>query len=146
MRTILRLESLSPSLAEAYRQANDDRQRRTTLAMCLFAVEQAGLRSEEVDAALALLRRDVPASGDLQEKLLRLAAQLDERYFELSDNTENITPEASVMFQKSRAAEALALALSPNGKQRHEAIYEAIYASNDPEQGMQVAEAILRAK
>jgi hypothetical protein len=146
MRTILRLESLSPSLAEAYRQANDDRRRRATLAMCLFAVEQAALRTDEVDAALALLRRDVPASGDLQEKLLRLAAQLDERYFELSDNTENITPEASVMFQKSRAAEALALALSPDAEQLHEAIYEAIYASNDPEEATKAAEAILRAK
>lgn len=146
MRTISRLESLSPSLAEAYRQANDDRQRRAALAMCLFAVEQADLRSGELDAALAQLRREVPRSRDMQEKLLRLAAQLDEQYFELSDNTDNITPEASVMFQKARAAEALALALSPNGEQFHEAIYEAIYASNDPEEATQAAEALLRAK
>jgi hypothetical protein len=39
----------------------------------------------------------------MQEKLFRLAAQLDERYFELSDNTDNITPEASLMFQKSKS-------------------------------------------
>jgi hypothetical protein len=146
MRTVSRLESLSPSWAEAYRQANDGRRRRAALAMCLFAVEQAGLRNDEVDAALALLHREAPGSGDMQEKLLRLAAQLDERYFELSDNTENITPEASVMFQKARAAEALALALSPNGERLDEAIYEAIYASGDPEEATRTADAILRAK
>jgi hypothetical protein len=124
MQTLSRLETLSPSLAEAYRQANDDRRRRAALTMCLFAVEQAALRTEEVDAALALLRRGVPAPRDMQEKLLRLAAQLDERYFSLSDNTENITPEALAMFQKARAAEALALALSPNAEQLPERLAE----------------------
>lgn len=146
MRTVSPLEYLSPSLAEAYRQAVDDRRRRAALAMCVLAVEQSGLQSGEVDAALALLRRDAPATGDIQEKLRRLAEQLDERYFELSDNTENITPEASVMFQKARAAEALVLALSPNGEQLHEAIYEAIYASNEPDEATQAAEAMLGAK
>jgi hypothetical protein len=146
MQTPSCLEILSPSLAEAYRQANDDRRRHAALAMCVFAVEQSGLQSGEVDDALALLRRDVPGPGDMQEKLRRLAEHLDERYFELSDNTENITPEASVMFQKARAAEALALALSPNGEQFHEAIYEAIYASSDPDEATRAAEAMLRAK
>ena len=146
MRTVSRLESLSPSLAEAYRQANHDRRRRAALAMCLFAVEQVGLRSGEVDDAIALLRRQVPGSRDMQEKLLRLATQLDERYFELSANTEAITPEASVMFQKARAAEALALALSPSGEQLDEAIYEAMYASNDLDEATQAAEAMLKAK
>ena len=82
----------------------------------------------------------------MQEKLLRLAAQLDERYFSLSDNTENITPEAFVMFQKARAAEALALALSPDTEQLPEAIYEAISASSDPDEAAKAAEAMLRAK
>jgi hypothetical protein len=146
MRTIPRLVSISASLAESYRQANDDQRRRAALAVCLFAVEQAGLQGSEVDDALALLRRDVPRPNDLQEKLRRLAEQLDERYFRLSANNETITSEASVMFQKARAAAALALALSPNGEQLHEAIYEAIFASTDPEEATQAAEAILRAK
>jgi DNA-binding FadR family transcriptional regulator len=50
------------------------------------------------------------------------------------------------MFQKARAAAALAFALSPNGDQLHEAIYEAISASSDPDEAMQAAEAMLRAK
>jgi hypothetical protein len=82
----------------------------------------------------------------MQEKLRRLAAQLDERYFELSDNTENITPEASVMFQKARAAEALSLALSPHAEQLDGAIYEAIAAWSDLEEATRAAEAMLRAK
>lgn len=146
MRTISRLETESPSLVEAYRQANHDQRRRAVLAMCHFAVEQAGLQSGEVDDALALLRRDVPGSSDMQQKLDRLAAELDERYFVLSADTDNITPEAFVMFQKARAAAALAFALSPNGEQLHEAIYEAISASSDPEKATQAAEAMLRAK
>jgi hypothetical protein len=146
MGTISRFEAASASLAEAYRKASDDQRRRAVLAICLFAVEQAGLQSREVDEALALLRRDVPASGDLQEKLLRLAAQLDERYFELSEDTENITPESLVMYRKARAAAALAFALSPNGEQLDEAIYEAIYASSDPDEATLAVEAMLRAK
>jgi hypothetical protein len=146
MRTISRFETESPSLVEAYRQAKHDQRRRAVLAMCLFAVEQAGLQSGEVDDALALLRRDVPGSSDMQQKLDRLAAELDERYFVLSADTDNITPEAFVMFQKARAAAALAFALSPNGEQLHEAIYEAISASSDPDEAAQAAEAALRAK
>ena len=82
----------------------------------------------------------------MQQELDRLAAELDERYFRLSDDTENITPEAFVMFQKARVAAALAFALSPNGDQLHEAIYEAISASSDPDEATQAAEAMLRAK
>jgi predicted xylose isomerase-like sugar epimerase len=82
----------------------------------------------------------------MQQKLDRLAAELDERYFALSDNTDNITPEASAMFQKARAAEALALVLSPKGEQFDEAIHEAIYASSDLDEAMRAAEAMLRAK
>jgi hypothetical protein len=146
MRTISRFETESPSLMEAYRQADHDQRRRAALAMCLFAIEQAGLQSREVDDALALLRHDVPGSSDMRQKLDRLTEELDEQYFRLSDNTENITPEAFVMFQKARAAAALAFALSPHGDQLHEAIYEAIYASSDPDEATQAAEAMLRAK
>jgi hypothetical protein len=146
MGTISRFETTSPSLVDAYRQASHDQRRRAALAMCLFALEQVGLQSREVDDALALLRRDVPGSSDMQQKLDRFAAELDEQYFRLSDNTENITPEAFVMFQKARAAAALAFALSPNGDQLHEAIYEAISASSDPDEATQAAEAMLRAK
>jgi hypothetical protein len=149
MGTISRFESLSPTLAEAYRQANDDQRRRAALAICLFALDQAELQGDEVNAALSLLRRGAPGSSDMQQKLERLAAELDERYFELSDDTENITPEAFVMFQKARAAAALAFALSPNGEELHEAIYEAISTSDDPDDqdaATQAAEAMLRAK
>ena len=82
----------------------------------------------------------------MQEKLCRLAELLDERYFRLSAKNETITSEATVKFQKARAAAALALALSPNGEQLQEAIYEAIFASSDPEKATQAAEAMLRAK
>jgi len=106
MGTISRFEALSASLAAAYRQASDDQRRRAALAMCLLAVEQAELQSGEVDGALALLRRDIAGSRDVQQKLDRLAEQLDEEYFRLSEDTENITPESLVMYRKARAAAA----------------------------------------
>jgi hypothetical protein len=146
MRTISRFETTSPSLVDAYRQASRNQRRRAALGMCLFALEQAGLRCREIDDALALLRRDVSGSSDMRQKLDRLTEELDEQYFRLSDNTENITPEAFVMFQKARAAAALAFALSPHGEQLHEAIYEAISASSHPDEATQTAEAMLRAK
>lgn len=146
MRTISRFETESPSLVEAYRQANHNQRRRAALAMCLFALEQSGLQGGEVDDALAVLRRGVPESGDMQQKLDQLAAELDERYFVLSNNTDNITPESFVMFQKARAAAALAFALSPSGEKLHEAIYEAISASSDLDEATRAAEAMLRAK
>lgn len=146
MPTISRFETESPTLVEAYRQATHDQRQRAALAMCLCALEQSGLQSGEVDDALAVLRRGVLESGNMKQKLDRLAAELDERYFVLSDDTDNITPEAFVMFQKARAAAALAFALSPNGEQLHEAIYEAISASSDPDEATRAAEAMLRAK
>lgn len=146
MRTLSCLEALSPRLAASYWQANYNQRRRAALAMCALAVEQAGLPSDEADDALRVLRRDVPEAGDMQQKLERLAAGFDDRYFELSDNTENVTPEAFVLFQKARAAAALAVALSPHGKQLDEAIYEAIAAWSDPEEAMRTAEAMLKSE
>src|SRR5579872_748462 len=143
MRTISRLEAVSASLAASYRHANDKQRRHAALAMCLLAVEKTGLHSGEIQAALVLLRREVSGPNDLQEKLHRLAEQLDEEYFRLSANNEAMTPEASLKFQRARAVAALALALSPNGEQLDAAIYEAIFALSDQEEAAQAAEAIL---
>jgi hypothetical protein len=146
MGTLLRLDSVSPSLAGAYRAANDNQRRGAALAACIVAVAQAELRGGEVDAALATLRHEGSEQFDVRHKLDRLVAQLDEQYFKLSEETETTTPEALATFRKARAAAALAFALSPDPEQLHEALYEAIAASTNQAEAMRVAETALKAR
>ena len=146
MGTLLRLDSISPNLAGAYREANDDQRRQAVLAACSAAVAQAGLRGAEVDAALAVLRHERTEQPDMRHELDRLAAQLDEDYFKLSEEAETTTPEALLTFRKARAAAALAFALSPDAAQLHEAMYEAIVAWGNQAEAARVAETALRAR
>jgi len=141
-----RLDSVSPSLAGAYREASDDQRQRAALAACIVAVAQAGLQGGEVEAALAVLRHERSGRSDVRDKLNRLAAQLDEQYFKLGEEAETTTSEALAAFRKARAAAALGFALSPHSGQLHEALYEAIVASSDQEKAMRAAELVLRAR
>jgi len=146
MGTLLRLESISPNLAGTYREANDDQRRRAALVLCSTAVAQVGLQGSEVDAAFAVLRHERREQSDIHQMLDRLAAQLDEEYFKLSDEAETTTSEALLTFRKARAAAALAFALSPDAGQLHEAVYEAIVASSNRAEAVRVAETVLRTK
>jgi hypothetical protein len=146
MAILLRLDSISPNLAGAYREANDDQRRRAALATCSAAVAQVGLQGSEVDAALAVLRHERTSRSDIRQKLDHLAAQLDKEYFKLGEEAKTITPEALLTFRKARAAAALAFALSPDPGQLHEAVYEAIAASGNQAEAARVAETALRAR
>jgi hypothetical protein len=143
MGTLLRLDSISPSLTKAFRDASDDRRRRAALAVCLVAVAQSGLQGSEVDAALADLRGQRSERTELRHEIEAMAAQLDERYFELSEKAQAATPEALAMFRKARAAASLAFALSDDTTQLHEALYEAITASRDQAETLRTAEKVL---
>jgi hypothetical protein len=146
MGTLLRLDSISPNLAGAYREANDDQRRQAVLAACSVAATQAGLRESEVDAALAVLRHERTEQADMRHKLDCLAAQLDEDYFKLSEEAGTTTPEALLTFRKARAVAALAFALSPDPGQLHEAMYEAIMAWDNQAEAARVAVTALRAR
>jgi hypothetical protein len=143
MGTLFRLDSLSPTLTNAFRNASDDQRRRAALAACLVAVAQTGLRGSDVDAALALLRDERNQRSEIRHKLEVLSEQLDERYFKLSEEAESISSEALDTFRKARATAALAFALSPNSEQLHEAMYEAIAASTDQSETVRAAETAL---
>ncbi|WP_166296991.1 hypothetical protein [Bradyrhizobium sp. 2S1] len=99
-----------------------------------------------MDAALDLLRHGGSAPPDIRQKLDSLAAQFDEQYFKLSGESDATTSEALLVFRKARAAAALAFALSPDSGQLHEAMYEAIIASDDHAEAIRVADAALRAR
>jgi hypothetical protein len=143
MGTLLRLDSISPSLTKAFRDASDDQRRRAALTVCLVAVAQSGLQGSEVDAALAVLRGQRNERTKLRHEIEATAAQLDERYFKLSEEAEAATPEALAAFRKARAAASLAFALSNDATQLHEAIYEAIAASRDQAEVLRAAEKAL---
>lgn len=143
MGTLSRLDSLSPHLANVFRDASDEQRRRATFAACIAALAQTGLQAGDVDAALALLRNGRNERSNLQQKLENLAAQLDEQYFRLSEESDATTPEALATFRKARAAAALAFAVSANSGQLHEAIYEAIAASSDQAAALRAAETAL---
>ena len=144
MRTLLRLDSVSPNLADAYREASHEQRRRGVVAACSAAVARAGLRGDEIDAALAVLRRERNERSDIRQKLDRLAVQLDQEYLRLAEEAEATAPEALLTFRRARAAAALAIALSPDSEQLHEALYEAIVASGDQTEVVQVVATVLR--
>jgi hypothetical protein len=108
-----------------------------------MAVAQTGLRGSDVDAALTVLRTERNQSLDIRQKLQDLSEQLDEQYFELSEEGASMPPEALDMFRKARAASALAFALTPNSEQLHEAVYEAIAASINQSEAVRTVETAL---
>jgi transcriptional accessory protein Tex/SPT6 len=145
MDTLLRLDSISPNLAGSFRRANDHQRRQAALATCLIAVEQSGLQGHEIDAALDLIRHGGTDQLAVRHKLESFSTQLDEDYFKINEEADATTPEALLVFRKGRAAAALAFALSPDPGQLHEAIYEAIVASDFEAEAIRAADVALRA-
>jgi hypothetical protein len=140
MSAVLPLDLISPSLAVSFRRANDHQRRKAVLAACLVGVAQAGLQGDAVDAAIDLLRHGENDERAVRPRLDSLSAQLDDRYFKLSQRAGAITPEALLLFRKARAAAALAFALSQDPGQLEAAIYEAIYASVDQTEAIRMAD------
>lgn len=143
MTTRLRLDLLAPSLGETYRRADEHERRRAALAACLTAIAHAQLRGDEIDRAVGLLRNEQYDQSDVRRELNSLTEQFDGQYFKLSEDADSTTPESLGVFRKARATAALALALSPDSAQLHEAIYEAIVASDDQSEAIRVAETAL---
>lgn len=145
MTSISRLESLSPRLAESFRQASLLKQRQAALEACIIAVSRVGLEENEVNAAIEMLRCGGAAKSSVREQLEMLAARFDDEYFELDEGGDEVTKsEALRLFSKARAATALVFALSEDPGQLHEAVYEAIAAMNDPAEVMQGVDKALR--
>jgi hypothetical protein len=123
----LGLDTQFPHVEAAFRRATDSQRKAAVVVACEIAVRSAGVVDESISQALAALHAGVEAPF-LIEKVSRLSEEHDEEYFRLSNNTEMHTPESAVFFRKSRAASAVALALS--GELNH-ALYEAWYAVED---------------
>ncbi|WP_437967623.1 hypothetical protein WMF04_50180 [Sorangium sp. So ce260] len=138
---IFRLDSLSPTLAERLRKASPQKCRLAAVVACELASASAGLSGQEVALALGALRCGAAAPPFLQQRLERLAAQLDDEYLRLEQEGDpSKNPESLRVFSKARATSALVFALSNDSAQLHEAIYEAIAAMSDPDELVRAAE------
>ena len=146
MNTRVRLESISSSLANSFHHSTEAQQRRAVWAACSAAVSQAGLQGGDVELALELLHyADGGDRAAVRNKLIKYSEQLDEQYFSLYEEAEEeMTPAALRYFRQARAASALALGLSSNSNELHEAIYEALIASDRRAETLQAADMQLR--
>jgi hypothetical protein len=129
---MLRLDSVSPELAEAFRHAPPALRKSAARVAAEIAVSEVDLKGEEITAALESLRLCKPVGSALRLQLERLAARLDEEYFLLAEQGDATKePDALRLFSGARAASALAFAVSEDSGQFHEAVYEAITAVED---------------
>jgi hypothetical protein len=138
---------MSKTLAASFRRASDRQRRQAVLTTSLLAVSQTGLRGDEIESTLDILRRGEVGEVTMQRQLESLSQNLDDRYLQLSKEDDQATKlEALLLFQKARAAAALAFAISSESENLHEAIYEAIVASTDPTETIRSAMMALNSK
>jgi hypothetical protein len=148
MNTQWRLDSKARGVAEAFRKARPEQQRRAALIACETVVPLVGLDGDgEVDAGLRALREARFNNAALREQLNALSARFDDEYVRLDEEGDDAKkPEVLRLFGKARGVSALALAFSDDASGLHEAIYEAISAVvDDPSKVARVVEAALRA-
>lgn len=146
MTTQLRLDSISPALANKYLSADPLKRRNASVKACEAAIKSARLEGEDVVSAIKLLRRNDPVPDSLLSQLEERVADLDDAYFRLLDEVDDEVvkkKEALQYFSMARAASALVFALSADPDKAHEAIYEAIAAFEEPTEIMQAVEKIL---
>jgi len=134
-----RLDTVSPDLAESFRQATPAKRRQSAVVACELAVSATGLASQTVSVALDALRAGSAPNSLLRQQLESLAADFDEQYLRMAEEAEEPAQkeEALRLFSCARAASALAFALSQDDAELHEAVYEAISAMDIPDELVQ---------
>jgi hypothetical protein len=144
MMSIFRLDSVAPKLAESFRRASSAKRKQAARVACELAAVSAGVAGQEIGLALDELRRGSAAEPALRHRLEGLAAQFDDQYLQVDEEgDDNTKSETLRLFSKARATSALALALTDDPEQLHEAIYEAIAALDDPDELVRVVESEL---
>lgn len=132
---MVRLEIFEKHLAEKMKVASEEKRRSAVRVACELAVQNCPVDLPVVDESLRQLLSGYKLSFEQVSKLERLAAQLDEEYFNLheSQNEEReLSPQALHLFSQARAVSALAFAGRDDSTESAiEAIYEAATAIND---------------
>jgi len=130
MNTPWRLDSKAPRLADAFRKAAPEQRWRATRLACETSTRTAGLGADDdVKAGLRALEEGRTNDSALRARLIALSGRFDDEYLRLDEEgDQSRKSEVLRLFAKARAAAAVALALTDDDSQLHEAIYEAISA------------------
>lgn len=147
MLLLKRLETVSPSLAEKLARASVAQRQSLVLVACELAVKRAGLDNPQINAALAAMRQQHPATAEQVAAITALAELLDEQYFALQEEADEGRASAADYlgpFSQARAASAVVYALKDDSLDASmEAVYEVTAATDVPEETARTLESLL---
>ena len=141
---IMRLEMVEKELVEKLKLVSQEQRRSAVKVACELAFQTCPVEVPIVVESLRQLRSGNKLTTDQVSGLDALAAQLDERYFDLQDSLDegqNLNEEGLQLFSQARAVSALSLAGGEDSLMTStEAIYEASSAVDD---GTHIFKAVL---
>lgn len=141
---IMRLETVEKGLVEKLKLVSEEQRRSAVKVACELAFRACPVEVPIVVESLRQLRSGNKLTTDQISELDALAAQLDEKYFDLQDSLDegqNLNVEGLQLFSQARAVSALSLA---GGEDSLMAAAEAIYeASSAVDDGTQIFKAVL---
>ncbi|KPY38163.1 hypothetical protein ALO52_200192 [Pseudomonas syringae pv. primulae] len=140
----MRLEMVEESLVEKLKVVSEEQRRRAVKVACELALQACPVEVSIVAESLRCLQSGNKLTTDLLSGLDALAAQLDEKYFDLQDSLDegqSLNVEGLQLFSQARAVSALSLAGREDSLMAAtEAIYEASSAVDD---GANIFKAVL---
>lgn len=132
---MMRLEMLEKCLAEKMKIVSEEKRSSAVRVACELAVQICPVDLPVVDESLRQLLSGYKLSSEQVSKLERLAAKLDDEYFNLHDSLNEereLNPQALHLFSQARVVSALAFAGRDDSiDSATEAIYEAATAVDD---------------
>lgn len=141
---IMRLEMVEKGLVEKLKLASEEQRRGAVKVACELAFQAYPVEVSIVVESLRQLRSGNKLTTDQVSGLNALAAQLDEKYFDVQDSLDegqNLNVEGLQLFSQARAVSALSLAGGEDSLMTAtEAIYEASSAVDD---GTHIFKAVL---
>jgi hypothetical protein len=151
MTTFELLRQREGRLASLLDTADEQQLRRIASAIAHTAVERSGLVHPVITEALRQLSITARPDSKLRARVQSVAEQLDEDYFvtkepfEEREDAGKTEPAVLTAFARARAASAVAAALGSDARDAAaEAAYEAIFATDDSEQLIHVAESVFK--
>ena len=141
---IMRLEMVEKGLVEKLKLVSQEQRRSAVKVACKLAFQACPVEVPIVVESLRQLRSGNKLTTDQVSGPDALAAQLDEKYFNLQDSLDegqNLNEEGLQLFSQARAVSALSLA---GGEDSLMTVTEAIYeASSAVDDGTYIFKAVL---
>ena len=127
---MMRLNTLSPELAQSVLDATPEKRGRAVIAACRFALQASGVDAPDAVRFIDLVESGAPISAKLREELEMWAERLDDVYLDALEAAEDGAEAAQLhltLFAQARAAASILYAADcARAEGAAEAIYEAI--------------------